>query len=323
PRLEVLKNAIEYLSLDFNQLRMHRIDLLDEDRLHPLRAVTDPRSFLLINNQVAALQDAHTGASQCAPWILSRHPVEMHGHLGPVAHQGILIRSPDLPIRHTRPRRFDLSCKRKLDDLHRLGQRINLFPAFNVADFREQRSRIVQFRMRKRLADLLPCTVEDRPFRRSRSLDFTQAGDTNPAALDVQLLQSLHNDSTVVASGLAHIAGPVLHRRPAGRGGSCDGGNFSLQWKNGGGGSIPAPAHVGEITGVSLVVGRMTAVLGSHDDIKPLLTHQLAHRVPAPISLGNRKPGIGIKFSHKNDSALWLVTVDFFDYSRAPPVTIT
>ena len=157
--------------------------------------------------------------------------------------------------------------------------------------------------MRKRLADLLPCTVEDRPFRRSRSLDFTQAGDTNPAAFDVQLLQSLHNDSTVVASGLAHIAGPVLHRWPAGRGGSCDGGHFTFQRKNSGNVRIPTSSHVREIPGVSLVVGRMTAVLGSHDDIEPLLTHQLAHRVPAPISLGNRKPGIGIKFSHNNDSA--------------------
>src|SRR6266550_7752233 len=91
PRLEVLENAIEYFSLHFDQLGMNGIDLLDEDRLHPLRAVTDPRSFCLIDNQVAALQNTHSGTSERAPWIFSGHPVKVHGHLGAIAHKGILV----------------------------------------------------------------------------------------------------------------------------------------------------------------------------------------------------------------------------------------
>src|SRR5262245_4835904 len=68
----------------------------------------------------------------------------------------------------------------------------------------------------------------------------------------------------------------------------------------------------------------MTAVLRGEDDVEPLLAHQLAHRLPSSISLCQRKPGIRIEFRHKKDSALRLISVDFFDYSRrARPVTIT
>src|SRR5215470_5722219 len=140
--------------------------------------------------------------------------------------------------------------------------------------------------MRKGFADLLPRTVEDGSFRRPRSLDVTKPGDPDPAALDVEFFQSLDNDATIVASGLPDVVRPILHRRPAGRGRSRDSSHFTLQRKDRRDIGISASSHVGEITRAGLIVRRMTTVLRGNNDVELLLAHQLAHRFPASISLG-------------------------------------
>src|SRR5919109_1826398 len=153
--------------------------------------------------------------------------------------------------------------------------------------------------MRKRFANLFPRTVKNRAFRGPSSFYVSKTGDTDPAALDVQLFQSLHNDPPVIAPRFAHVFGPILHRGPAWRRRSRNGGNLAIKRKHRGDVRIAAPADMREIARVRLIVGGMTAVLRRHYDIEPLLTHKLAHRFPTPIPLSNGKTRIGKKFSHK------------------------
>src|SRR5439155_19022624 len=214
-RLQIFQDTIEYLPLDFDQLGVYGIDDFDKHRLHALRAVTDPGSLGLVDDQVAALQNAHARASQRPPRILPGNPVEMYGHLRAVAHQGVLVRGPDLPIFHPGPRRFDLGLKCKFDDLHRLRQRVNFFLALDVADLGKNRRGVNQLGVRKGFADLLPRSVENRSFRGPRSFDIAETRNPNSATLDVELFESFDNDPSIVPPGLAHIARPVLHRGPA------------------------------------------------------------------------------------------------------------
>src|SRR5713226_1633483 len=111
----------------------------------------------------------------------------MHGHLGAVAHQSALGRCPDFPVLDPRSSSFDLRLISQLDNLHGLGQGVNLFLTFDVADFREYGSRVKQFGIGKGFTDLLPGTVENDPLGGSRSLNFSKARDPNTATLNVEL----------------------------------------------------------------------------------------------------------------------------------------
>src|SRR5438094_10062805 len=203
-RLQIFQNTIEYLPLDFDQLGVYGIDDFDKHRLHALRAVTDPGSLGLVDDQVAALQNAHARPSQRAARIFPGNPVEMHGHLRAVAHQGVLVRGPDLPIFHPGPRRFDLGLKCKLDDLHRLRQRVNFFLALDVTDLGKNRRGVTQLRVRTGFEDLLPRSVENRSFRSPRSLDIAETRNPNPATLDVELFESYHHSPPIAPPRLAH-----------------------------------------------------------------------------------------------------------------------
>src|SRR5687767_11994438 len=56
-RLEILHPPVEKFSLRLGQLLMHGIGNLHENRLNTLRAITDPRGFDLVDNEIAAFQD--------------------------------------------------------------------------------------------------------------------------------------------------------------------------------------------------------------------------------------------------------------------------
>src|SRR3546814_7126981 len=69
---------------------------LDEYGLHALRAVTDPRSLELVDDEIAAFEDAHAWSGQRADRVLAGHPIAMHGNLRTVAQHGTLRRRPDI-----------------------------------------------------------------------------------------------------------------------------------------------------------------------------------------------------------------------------------
>ena len=101
----------------------------------------------------------------------------------------------------------------------------------------------------------------------------------------------------VVAPRLAHVGGPILHRRPARRRRSRDRSHVAFERKNRREIRLAAAA-VGQITGVGLIIGRMASVLRRDNDVEILLAHQLAHRLPTPVALGDRETRIRIKLSH-------------------------
>ena len=57
----------EKLALHFDQFLMHRIGFADENRLHALGAITDPRGFDFVNNQIAKFKNAHARSRKRAP----------------------------------------------------------------------------------------------------------------------------------------------------------------------------------------------------------------------------------------------------------------
>ena len=109
----------------------------------------------------------------------------MDRQLGTVARHRIVHRRPNFPIFDADFRGLDLRLDGYFINLHRFGKRIDLFRAFHITHFVENRRRIDELGLRKSFADLLPGAVEDRALRRARAFDLAEAGDADAPALEV------------------------------------------------------------------------------------------------------------------------------------------
>ena len=125
---------MEDFALDFDELAIHRIDFGDEDRLHALSPVADPRGLQLVHDDVAALKHAQARARERARRIFFRHPVVVHRKFRAVQHERVHRGGPDVPVLDAWPRRRGLGLVRQLDDLHRFLKRVQLLPSLHVAD---------------------------------------------------------------------------------------------------------------------------------------------------------------------------------------------